>query len=201
MPLLGPGSGGARSRTSQSTCGPFQLAAEPTDLHNSNYDGIFKSCSINGVSCCMNRALQAATMPSVSQSISQSVSQLVSQSFSATAKLKFSKPLLPLSCLTCRKTGSHAKHPCTKAAVAARGAPGSTITPLLPAAGPASAVAPLLCGWGASIAHNLLQAASIAACTSSMRAWRTGLGWAATTCGRRMGSICMNYQLGHYLGH
>eukprot|EP00983_Pelagomonas_calceolata_P068654 1150023-Pelagomonas_calceolata.AAC.1 len=60
MPLLGLGPGdcpfwGLCSRT----CGPFQLAAESTDLHNSNCNGIFYLCSNYGVSCCMNREVKA----------------------------------------------------------------------------------------------------------------------------------------------
>eukprot|EP00983_Pelagomonas_calceolata_P102374 1158798-Pelagomonas_calceolata.AAC.6 len=45
--------------TSQSTCGPFQLAAEPTELHNSNCDGILNLCSIDGVSCFVDRDVKA----------------------------------------------------------------------------------------------------------------------------------------------
>eukprot|EP00983_Pelagomonas_calceolata_P012811 410051-Pelagomonas_calceolata.AAC.1 len=43
--------------TSQSTCGPFQLAAEPTDLHNCN--GIFNPCFNDGVSRCVFREVKA----------------------------------------------------------------------------------------------------------------------------------------------
>eukprot|EP00983_Pelagomonas_calceolata_P130109 1161661-Pelagomonas_calceolata.AAC.10 len=38
MPLLGLGPGVAPPETSQSTCRPFQLATEPTDLHDFNCD-------------------------------------------------------------------------------------------------------------------------------------------------------------------
>eukprot|EP00983_Pelagomonas_calceolata_P076733 1153550-Pelagomonas_calceolata.AAC.1 len=47
------------SGSSQSTCGQFQHAAEPTDLHNFNCDGIFNLCSNDGVSCCVNREVKA----------------------------------------------------------------------------------------------------------------------------------------------
>eukprot|EP00983_Pelagomonas_calceolata_P049986 1141749-Pelagomonas_calceolata.AAC.5 len=44
MPAPGPGPEGGLG-TSQSTCRPFQLAAEPTDLHGSSCNGNFSSCS------------------------------------------------------------------------------------------------------------------------------------------------------------
>eukprot|EP00983_Pelagomonas_calceolata_P068323 1149871-Pelagomonas_calceolata.AAC.1 len=39
--------------------GPFQLAAEPTNSHNSNCDGMFNLCSNNGVSCRVIREVKA----------------------------------------------------------------------------------------------------------------------------------------------
>eukprot|EP00983_Pelagomonas_calceolata_P121797 1160835-Pelagomonas_calceolata.AAC.2 len=48
-------------RTSQSTCAPFQLAAEPTDLHDSNCDVMLNLCSNDGVSCCKDREVKAQT--------------------------------------------------------------------------------------------------------------------------------------------
>eukprot|EP00983_Pelagomonas_calceolata_P003039 100602-Pelagomonas_calceolata.AAC.1 len=59
MPLLGPGLGVPVPGTSQSTCGPFRLAPEPTNLHNSNCDGIFNLYSNNGASCRVNREVKA----------------------------------------------------------------------------------------------------------------------------------------------
>eukprot|EP00983_Pelagomonas_calceolata_P091432 1157543-Pelagomonas_calceolata.AAC.10 len=45
---------------SQCTCGgPFQLATEPGDLHNSNCDGILSLCFIDGVRCCVYREVKA----------------------------------------------------------------------------------------------------------------------------------------------
>eukprot|EP00983_Pelagomonas_calceolata_P064905 1148351-Pelagomonas_calceolata.AAC.1 len=45
--------------TLHSTCGPFQLAAEPTELHNSNCNGMLNLCFDDGVSCCVSREVKA----------------------------------------------------------------------------------------------------------------------------------------------
>eukprot|EP00983_Pelagomonas_calceolata_P114236 1160073-Pelagomonas_calceolata.AAC.6 len=42
-----------------STCGPFQLAGEPTDLHISNCNGRPNSYFIDGVSGCVEREVRA----------------------------------------------------------------------------------------------------------------------------------------------
>eukprot|EP00983_Pelagomonas_calceolata_P034217 1071887-Pelagomonas_calceolata.AAC.1 len=60
MPLLGPGARGwPVPEIPQSACGTLQCAAEPTDLHISNCDGILNFCSNDDVSCCVNREVKA----------------------------------------------------------------------------------------------------------------------------------------------
>eukprot|EP00983_Pelagomonas_calceolata_P001216 41830-Pelagomonas_calceolata.AAC.1 len=57
MPLLGPGV--PVPGTLQSTCGPFQLAAGPTDVHASSCDGIFDLWCNDGLSRSVDREVKA----------------------------------------------------------------------------------------------------------------------------------------------
>eukprot|EP00983_Pelagomonas_calceolata_P104152 1158991-Pelagomonas_calceolata.AAC.3 len=60
MPLLGPGSGGCPFQGLRSPHADHSsLPLNEQALHNSNCDGIFSLCYINGVSSSMNREVKA----------------------------------------------------------------------------------------------------------------------------------------------